>query len=283
MGAGGCYTAAMPFARHLLATLTIVLALAACRSGPTPEELAMQADRPVEDIYNEAAEAMQANRFRSAALLFDQVERQHPFSSWAVNAKLMRAYALYASDQFVDAIGALDRFIEQHPAHRDIPYAYYLRALAYYEQIVDVTRDQRVTEQALAALQDVANRFPDSAYARDARLKIDLARDHLAGKEMVVGRFYQRRQLHAAAINRFRRVVDEYQTTNHVAEALHRMTESFLALGLREEARKTAAVLGHNFPGSPWYQDSYALLVDGAEPAERERPGMITRAWQSIF
>lgn len=282
--------------RHTLAPRLFAIALAAgmlplaaCRSGPSAEELALQADRPVEDIYNDAAEALQAGRYRSAALLFDQVERQHPFSSWAVNAKLMRAFALYQASQYVDAIGALDRFIEQHPAHRDIAYAYYLRALSYYEQIVDVTRDQRITEQAMAALQDVANRFPDTAYARDARLKIDLARDHLAGKEMAVGRFYQRRQLHAAAINRFRRVVEEFQTTNHVAEALHRMTESYLALGLREEARKTAAVLGHNFPGSEWYQDSYGLLVEGGPASDApgtppaERPGLLTRAWRSVF
>lgn len=272
-------------ARALAAMLMLapLLLAGACSSGPSAEELAMQADRPVEDIYNDAAEAMQQSRWRTAALLFDQVERQHPYSSWAVNAKLMRAYALYQASQYTDAIGALDRFIEQHPAHRDIAYAYYLRALSYYEQIVDVTRDQRVTEQAMNALQDVANRFPDTAYARDARLKIDLARDHLAGKEMVIGRYYQRRSLHAAAINRFKRVVDDYQTTNHVAEALHRMTESYLALGLREEARKTASVLGFNFPGSPWYQDSYALLVEGAKPSDADRPGILTRAWNSVF
>ncbi len=266
------------------AVVASLLALTvACSGGPSAEELALQADRPVEDIYNDAAEALQNNNYRRAAALFDQVERQHPYSSWAVNAKLMRAYALYQSSLYTEAIAALDRFIEQHPANRDIPYAYYLRALSYYEQIVDVTRDQRITEQALTALQDVANRFPDTAYARDARLKIDLARDHLAGKEMVIGRYYQRRSLYAAAINRFRRVVEEYQTTNHLAEALHRMTECYLALGLRDEARKTASVLGHNFPGSPWYQDSYALLVEGAEPAPYDEPGMLTRAWRSVF
>lgn len=269
--------------RRLFASLAVLLPLlAACNSGPSREELLAQQDRPVEDLYNSAAEAMQAQRYTTAALLFDQVERQHPYSSWAVNAKLMAAYAHYQANKYTEAIGALDRFIEQHPAHRDIAYAYYLRALSYYEQIVDITRDQRVTEQAMAALQDVANRFPDSAYARDARLKIDLARDHLAGKEMAIGRYYQTRHLHAAAINRFRRVLDEYQTTNHVAEALHRLTESYLALGLREEARKTAAVLGHNFPGSVWYQDSYALLVEGAPPAP-DRPGFMTRAWNSVF
>lgn len=260
----------------------VPLLLAACSSGPSREELLAQQERPVEDIYNAAAEAMQAQRYASAALLFDQVERQHPYSSWAVNAKLMAAYAHYQANKYTEAIGALDRFIEQHPAHRDIAYAYYLRALSYYEQIVDISRDQRVTEQAMAALQDVANRFPDSAYARDARLKIDLARDHLAGKEMAIGRYYQARYLHAAAINRFRRVIDEFQTTNHVPEALHRLTESYLALGLREEAKKTAAVLGYNFPGSVWYQDSYALLVEGA-PAGPDRPGFVTRAWNSVF
>ena len=135
----------------------------------------------------------------------------------------------------------------------------------------------------MAALQDVVNRFPDTAYARDARLKIDLGRDHLAGKEMNIGRFYQRQGLHSAAINRFRRVVEEYQTTNHVPEALHRLTEIYLTLGLTDEARRTASVLGHNFPGSPWYQDSYALLVEGAEPAPEDRRGFVRRAWDWVF
>jgi outer membrane protein assembly factor BamD len=129
----------------------------------------------------------------------------------------------------------------------------------------------------------VSNRFPNTPYARDARLKIDLARDHLAGREMVVGRFYQNRRLYLAAIGRFRRVVDEYQTTNHVAEALHRLTEIYLTLGLVDEARRTASVLGHNYPGSAWYQDSYALLVDGADPAEQDRPGFVRRVWNSVF
>jgi outer membrane protein assembly factor BamD len=200
-----------------------------------------------------------------------------------VNAKLMAAYAEYMRNNYTEAIAALDRFIRLHPANPNIAYAYYLRALSYYEQIADVERDQRLTQQALAALTEVVNRFPDTPYGRDARLKIDLARDHLAGKEMVIGRWYQRRNLYLAALNRFRRVVEEFQTTNHVAEALHRMTECYLALGLTEEARRTAAVLGHNFPGSPWYQDSYALLVPGAEPAERDRPGWLSRWWAAIF
>jgi len=240
-------------------------------------------DQSAEGLYAAGIEHLQARRFQPAVDLFDQVERDHPYSTWATNAKLMAAYGDYQRNRYTEAIGALDRFTQLHPAHRDIAYAYYLRALCYYEQIADAQRDQRTTEQAMAALQDVVNRFPDTAYARDARLKIDLGRDHLAGKEMNIGRFYQRQRLLAASIGRFRKVVEEYQTTNHVPEALHRLTEIYLSLGLTEEARKTASVLGHNFPGSPWYQDSYALLVEGARPAAQDRPGFARRAWNWIF
>jgi outer membrane protein assembly factor BamD len=240
-------------------------------------------DASPEGLYGAGVENLQARRFQQAVDLFDQVERDHPYSTWATNAKLMAAYGDYMRNRYTEAIGALDRFIQLHPAHRDIAYAYYLRALCYYEQIADAQRDQRGTEQATAALQDVVNRFPDTAYARDARLKIDLARDHMAGKEMNIGRFYQRQYLYGAAIGRFRRVVEEYQTTNHVPEALHRLTEIYLALGITEEARKTASVLGHNFPGSPWYQDSYALLVEGAPTSEPQRAGLLRRAWNAVF
>jgi outer membrane protein assembly factor BamD len=240
-------------------------------------------DTSPEGLYGAGVENLQARRFQQAVDLFDRVERDHPYSTWATNAKLMAAYGDYMRNRYTEAIGALDRFIQLHPAHRDVAYAYYLRALSYYEQIADAQRDQRGTEQAMIALQDVVNRFPDTAYARDARLKIDLARDHMAGKEMNIGRFYQRQRLYGAAIGRFRRVVEEYQTTNHVPEALHRLTEIYLALGLTNEARKTASVLGHNFPGSPWYQDSYALLVEGAPGADAPRAGLLRRAWNAVF
>ncbi len=205
-------------------------------------------------------DAMQAEEYSRAVQMFDLIEREHPYSSWAVNAKLMAAFAQYQRQKYTEAIGALDRFIQLHPANRDIAYAYYLRALCYYEQISDVQRDQQGTSAAMSALQEVVNRFPETSYARDARLKIDLARDHLAGKEMEVGRWYQRQRLYTAAIGRFRRVIEAYQTTNHVPEALHRLTEIYLTLGLRDEARRTAAVLGHNFPGNEWYKDSYDLM-----------------------
>ncbi|SFK43271.1 outer membrane protein assembly factor BamD [Falsiroseomonas stagni DSM 19981] len=273
--------------------LVLILPIAAC-SGPTAWDgrgSSLGAQRPgatgqdtsPEALYAAGMEELNAERFQRAVQLFDTVEREHPYSAFATNAKLMSAYGEYMRNRYTEALGALDRFIQLHPAHRDIAYAYYLRALCYYEQINDTERDQRTTEQAMAALQDVANRFPNTPYARDARLKMDLARDHLAGREMVVGRFYQNRRLYTAAIGRFRRVVDEFQTTNHVPEALHRLTEIYLALGLTDEARRTASVLGHNYPGSEWYQDSYALLVDGASPAYQDRPGFFRRAVGWIF
>jgi outer membrane protein assembly factor BamD len=205
-----------------------------------------------------------------------------------VNAQLMRGYAEYLENNYTGSIGTLDRFIQLHPTHRDIGYAYYLRSLDYYEQIADISRDQRATTQAMAALQEVVNRFPDSAYARDARLKIDLCRDHLAGKEMEIGRYYEKQHLYAAAIGRYQTVVDNYQTTNHVAEALQRLTEIYLLLGMTESARRTAAVLGHNYPGSPWYEDSYNDLIDtGVVHADRtqsaEQPGIISRTFGWLF
>jgi len=239
-------------------------------------------DRTPEGLYAAGVEALQQRRYPQAVELFDQLERDHPYSTWATNAKIMAAYGDYQRNRYVEAIAALDRFIQLHPAHRDIAYAYYLRALSFYEQINDAQRDQRATETAMAALQDVANRFPDTAYARDARLKIDLGRDHLAGREMVIGRFYQRQRLLNAAIGRFRRVVEDFQTTNHVPEALHRLTELYLTLGLEDEARKTASVLGHNFPGNEWYQDSYALLVEGA-PGSPAAPGFFRRTIARVF
>ena len=240
-------------------------------------------DRSPEALYAAGIEALQGRRFPQAVELFETLEREHPYSTWATNAKIMAAYGEYMRNRYTEAIGTLDRFIQLHPAHRDIAYAYYLRSLAYYEQIADSQRDQRGTELAMQALQDVANRFPNTAYARDARLKMDLARDHLAGREMNIGRFYQRQGLYGAAIGRFRRVVEDYQTTNHVPEALHRLTELYLALGLRDEAARTASVLGHNFPGNAWYQDSYAMLTPGASLASQDRPGMFRRAWNSVF
>ena len=240
----------------------------------------------VEDLYNNGVDALNQRRYVAAVSQFDAVEQNYPYSSWAVNAQLMHGYAEYLQNHYTEAVGALDRFIQLHPTNANISYAYYLRALSFYEQIADIQRDQRGTQVAMQALQDVVNRFPDSAYARDARLKIDLCRDHLAGKEMEIGRWYEGQKLYAAAIGRFQRVVDDYQTTNHTPEALHRLTEIYLLLGLTDQAKKTAAVLGHNYPGSPWYEDSYAQLAEIGVTSpipQPNRPGFFSRTIGSIF
>lgn len=219
------------------------------------------AEQPPEVLYNKAFDLMQTGKFREASKMFDEVERQHPYSSWATQAQLMSAYAHYVNNEYDDAIIGLDHFIDLHPGHRSAPYAYYLKALCYYEQITDVGRDQKNTESALESLAEVVARFPNTDYSRDASLKLDLTRDHLAGKEMEIGRYYENRGEYLAAVNRFRTVVEKYQTTTHVPEALHRLVECYLALGVNDEAQTAGAVLGYNFPGTDWYQDSYALLT----------------------
>jgi outer membrane protein assembly factor BamD len=241
-------------------------------------------ERPVEEIYNSAMDKVLDSNYQKAAKDFDEVDRQHPYSVWATKAQLMSAYSLYQASKYDEAIVDLDRFIQLHPGNRDAAYAYYLKALCYYVQITDVGRDQKTTEQALKALDEVVRRFPESKYARDARLKLDLTRDHLAGKEMEIGRYYERQGNYLAAINRFRRVVDNYQTTTHVPEALHRLTESYLALGIVEEAKKTAAVLGYNYPGSEWYNDSYALLTGvPTQNAAGSSKSWVSRVIGSVF
>lgn len=266
--------ACMPLKR-LAAALVLGLAITACESdGPAP-----YVERPVEELYNGAMNALQAGQYRESARLFDEVERQHPYSEWAAKAQLMAAYAFYQENSYDEAINALDRFIELHPGSADISYAYYLKAVCYYEQISDVRRDQSMTREALSSLEELARRFPTSKYTRDAELKIDLTLDHLAGKHMTIGRYYQSQHEYLAAINRFRTVIERFQTTTHVPEALHRLVESYMALGIIDEAKATAAVLGHNFPGSDWYIDSYALLT-----GENLRPEESEESWiSSIF
>lgn len=251
----------------------MILALAgllALGVGACTQKKPEYVELPVEQLYNEAMDAMGGGNYAAAAARFDEVERQHPYSNWATRAQLMAAYGHYLENRYDDAIVALDRFIQLHPTNKDVAYAYYLKGLSYYEQISDVARDQKMTELALSTLDELVKRFPNSKYARDAKLKIDLTYDHLAGKEMEIGRYYHKKGHYLAAINRFRNVVDRYQTTTHVPEALHRLSEAYLALGLPEEARKTAAVLGHNFPGSEWYIDSYELVEDKKVRPDKE-------------
>ena len=257
----------MPNRLSLGVATATMLVLAGCSADKDKEYV----ERPVSDIYNNALDLLENGDYRLAAQEFDEVERQHPYSVWATKAQLMAAYSFYQSNRYDDAIIALDRFTQLHPANRDAAYAYYLKALSYYEQISDVARDQKMTELALNALKEVVSRFPTSEFARDAKIKIDLTYDHLAGKEMEIGRYYLKQKHYLSAINRFKTVVEQYETTTHVPEALHRMTEAYLALGITSEARKTAAVLGHNFPGSDWYEDSYALF-EGRPVANQEKP-----------
>jgi outer membrane protein assembly factor BamD len=273
--------------------LALLVALTAC-GGSKDDEAKVDPNAPpppVEALYNNGLDALNAQRYAAAVSQFGLVEQDYPYSSWAVNAQLMSAFVYYQQNKYTDALNQLDRFIQLHPVHRDIAYAYYLRSLCYYEQIVDIERDQHGTEQAMNALREVVTRFPDTPYARDAQLKIDLCIDHLAGKEMEIGRYYQRQHLYTAAIGRFQRVVDDFQTTNHVPEALARLVEVYLALGLKDQARRTAAVLGYNYPGSRWYQQTYNQLADDGltKPTgpnsddTDERPGFFSRAWHAVF
>ena len=265
---------------RLVSAVLLVLALAACGDDEGPVYI----EQPVEQLYNRALNELYLKNYEESARLFDEVERQHPYSAWASRAQLMAAFAQYQDSKYDDAINTLDRFIQLHPGHKDIAYAYYLRGISYYEQISDVERDQRMTRFALSNLDEVARRFPDSIYARDSRFKIDLTRDHLAGKHMSIGRFYLSGGEYLAAINRFRIVVKNFQTTTHVPEALHRLVEAYLALGVVDEAQANAAVLGYNYPGSEWYADSYALLTGiDAMPDEEGDQGWVGRTWDSVF
>ena len=248
------------------------------------------ADESPDLLYSNGIDALGKDNYTTAVKHFEAIQQNDPYSPWATNAQLMEGYTEYRRNNYTEAVGQLDRFIALHPANKDVAYAYYLRALCYYEQISDISRDQKGTNEAMSSLQEVVNRFPDSAYARDARLKIDLCRDHLAGKEMDIGRFYEKQHLYAAAIGRFQRVVDDYQTTNHTPEALSRLTEIYLKLGMVGEAKKTASVLAYNYPGSTWYQTSWNDLtsvgaVKGQEVTTTapDRPGFFTRTFGWIF
>ncbi len=262
--------------RFLLPVL--VLGIAAC-SGTSVREEDIVIEGSVDDLYNRATDLTQAEKWKEAARFFNEVDRQHPYSPWASRAQLMAAYCYYKEREFETAIAALNRFVRLHPSHRDVAYAYYLRALSNFDQVLDARRDQTAADEAARAFDEVIKRFPDSRYAQDARNKIALVQDNLAGHEMTVGRYYQRRGQYLAAINRFKIVVDKYQTSRQVPEALHRMAESYSAIGATDEARRIAAVLGHNYPANEWYYDSYELVEKKpiARPAAPPEPRNVFR------
>ena len=252
----------------LVALAVLALPLGACAGGGA-QDSSLDTDyvaRDVNTLYALAKDNLDRGRWDRAAALFAEVERQHPYSIWARRAMLMSAFAHYQGNAYNETVQAAQRFLTIHPGNKDAPYANYLIAMSYYKQIEDVSRDQRITEQAKAAFGELIRRYPTSPYAGDARLKVDLVNDQLAGKEMEVGRFYQDTRRWLPATIRFQNVIDNYQTTSHAPEALHRLVESYLALGIPTEAQKAAAVLSANYPESEWYQRSYRLM-------QRHAPG----------
>ncbi|MBO9708941.1 MAG: outer membrane protein assembly factor BamD [Caulobacter sp.] len=254
-------------AATVTAAVLVALSVNACAGKSKKPTLAYE-ERPVELLYATGANRLDRGNWNEAVDYFREVERQHPYSEWSRRSILMTGYAHYMGNQYNEAISDADRFIGLYPGNPSASYAYYLKAVCYFEQIVDVNRDQAATEAALGALRDVVQRYPNSEYAQDARLKIDMVNDQLAGKEMTIGRYYLRNGQTLAAVGRFRTVVDRHQTTSHTPEALYRLVEAYLTLGLTEEAKRNGAVLGYNFPGDPWYAEAYKLLNNnGLKPA----------------
>ena len=252
----------------LLLAAAAFLPLTACAHGGKKADTAYVA-RDVSSLYTAAKRTMDGGDYEQAAKLFDEVERQHPYSVWARRAQLMSAFNYYLARKYQDAINSAQRFVTIHPGNSEAPYAQYLIGMSYYQQIDDVTRDQTTTQQASDSFGELIRRYPQTRYAADARVKLDLIKDHLAGKEMEVGRFYQRSGQWLAATYRFRSVVDQYQTTTHTPEALERLVECYLALGVPDEAQKAGAVLGRNYPESYWYRQSLKLL--GKENRQNQR------------
>jgi len=240
-------------------------------------------DDPADKLYNEGLFVLnQQQDYKEAAKKFDEVDRQNPYSDWARKALLMSAYAYYQAKEYTECISAAQRYVTLHPGSRDAAYAQYLIGSSYYDQILDVSRDQARADKAINALEEVVRKYPDSEYATAAKKKIDMARDQLAGKEMEIGRLYLNQRHFIGAINRFKVVVTQYQTTRHVEEALERLTEAYISLGIIDEAQTAAAVLGHNFPDSDWYKDAYRLVKNaGGEPNENKE-SWISRSFKKM-
>ena len=237
---------------------------------------------PAEEIYNDGLARVQKGDFDGAVTKFSSLDKQYPYTEWARKGLIMEAYANYEGGFYDEAITASRRYLQSYPNTTDAAYAQYLMASSYYDQIPDITRDQEKSERAILALQELVQRYPNSEYVADARKKIQVASDQLAGKELEVGRFYLQKRNYAGAINRFRTVVSRYQTTRHVEEALQRLTEAYMAMGIVGEAQTAAAVLGHNFPDSPWYKDAHALLTRGGVEPREDSQSWISKAFRGV-
>lgn len=274
----------------LIAGLAAAAALAGCADAldkvnlfkSTAKDESTVPDRPAGELYNQGLGELKAGKSRTAIDTFKEVDRQHPYTEEARKAQIMLAFAAYQAGSYDDAVQAAKRFLALYPGSPDAAYARYIIGQAYFEQIPDVTRDQEATKQALAAMQEIIDNYPKSEYAADARKKIVIAKDQLAGKEMQVGRYYLERREYIAAINRFKVVVTSYATTRHIEEALERLTECYLAIGVNKEAQTAAAVLGHNFPDSPWYKDAFQLLQSGGLKPNEDKASWISKALKLV-
>jgi outer membrane protein assembly factor BamD len=262
--------------RLVAGLIVLAVPLGGCGTGPLWDKFLAKDDtfveEPADKLYNEGLYLMNQRKDpRAATKKFEEVDRQHPYSEWARKSLLMSAYSAYQQGDYDSCIGSATRYVTLHPGSPDAAYAQYLIAASHYDQIPDITRDQTRTEKAIASLEEVIRKYPTSEYATSAKAKLEGARDQLAGREMGVGRYYMERRDFTAAINRFKTVVTQYQTTRHVEEALARLTEAYMAIGIPSEAQTAAAVLGHNFPDSRWYKDAYNLVKSGGlEPSENQ-------------
>jgi outer membrane protein assembly factor BamD len=257
-------------------------AAAGVGSGLSPDLATATEGEAVAKLYNDGLDSLKKGNYKTSAKEFGEVERQYPYSSYATKAILMQAYVNYKAKKFDYAIVSANRFITLHPGHKDAAYAHYLVALSDFERINDTKRDQTSTRTALDALEEIERRFPDTPYAADAGRKVLVARDHLAGKEMQIGRYYYKQGSYLAGINRFKRVVTDYQNTSQTPEALYRLSEGYMALGVVSEAQTAAAILGHNYPNSEWYKDAYQLVSsDGQSPVENKE-SWISKTFRAI-
>ncbi|MEH6359770.1 MAG: outer membrane protein assembly factor BamD [Amylibacter sp.] len=270
----------------LLLVVAVALAVAGCSGkGKEKSDISLEGKSP-EAIFNSGEALLSKRKASRAAIRFSEVERLYPYSDWAKRSVIMSAFAHHEAEEYEESRAAAQRYLDFYPADDDAPYAQYLIALSFYDQIDDVSRDQGVTFQALQALRTTVERYPDSEYASSALLKFDLALDHLAGKEMEIGRYYLKRGHYTAAINRFRIVVEDFQTTTHTPEALHRLVESYLSLGIEADAQTAGAILGYNFQGSDWYKDSHVLLTGQgiATDAENKKSSRwLRRIWRQAI
>lgn len=264
---------------RLASAFAIAVLLAACGGDP---DVSQEAIPPVDDVYRQAEGLAADGDHKLAAEKFEEVERLYPYAQLSKSAMLRAAQSYYVAQEYDLARLAAERYLNFYPSDPEAAQAQYLKALSYYDQIADTGRDQANTREAMTALRETIQRYPDSDYARSARLKLDLALEHLAGKEMTIGRFYLKNQHYVAAINRFRTVIETYQTTSHTPEALHRLVEAYMALGVVDEAQTAAAVLGHNFPGSTWYANSYDLLTGSNLAPQENNDSWISRAWRQV-